>query len=316
MSSFIPARSLSPPTNILSGNIKATYKLSTNDRTLLVMPLFHVHGLLAGFLAPLHSGGSVVAPSRFSASEFWDDFIRYQANWYTAVPTIHQILLRNPPPSKLPKIRFIRSCSSPLSPKTFHDLEKVFNAPVLEAYAMTEGAHQMTSNPLPPAKRYPGSVGIGMGVEVKILDHDGNEVAQGSEAEICIRGDNVTKGYLNNPEANKSSFTAQGFFRTGDQGKQDEDGYVIITGRIKELINKGGEKISPVEIDNVVAQHPAVAEAVCFAIPDEMYGQDVGLAVVLKEGASASQDEVRQWMASKVAKFKVAKQVWTSSLIV
>lgn len=208
------------------------------------MPLFHVHGLLAGFLSPLFSGGSVIVPLRFSASEFWSNFISYKANWYTAVPTIHQILLQNPPPHKLPTIRFIRSCSSPLPPKTFQELEKTFNAPVLEAYAMTEGAHQMTSNPLPPAKRLPGSVGIGQGVEVRILDHNGKEASQGSEGEICIRGENVTTGYLNNPEANQSSFTQDGFFRTGDQGKQDQDGYVIITGRIKELINKGGEKIS------------------------------------------------------------------------
>ena len=273
------------------------------------MPLFHVHGLLAGFLAPLSSGGSVVVPLRFSASEFWSNFITYKANWYTAVPTIHQILLRNPPPNPLPKIRFIRSCSSPLSPKTFYELEKVFNAPVLEAYAMTEGAHQMTSNPLPPAKRLPGSVGIGQGVEVQILDQDGKEVSQGSEAEICIRGENVTKGYLNNPAANKSSFTQDGFFRTGDQGKQDKDGYVFITGRIKELINKGGEKISPVELDNVVAQNPAVAEAVSFAIDDEIYGQDIGLAVVLNDARRIQEDELRQYIALKVAKFKVPKKV-------
>ena len=292
-----------------SENIQVTYKLSSEDRTLLVMPLFHVHGLLAGFLAPLFSNGSVIVPIRFSASEFWDMFTKYNANWYTAVPTIHQILLRNPPPSRVPNIRFIRSCSSPLSPKTFHELEKAFNAPVLEAYAMTEGAHQMTSNPLPPAKRFPGSVGIGQGVEVKILDQKGVEVSQGSEAEICVRGENVTRGYLNNPEANKTSFTKEGFFRTGDQGKQDEDRYVIITGRIKELINKGGEKISPVEIDNVVAQNPSVGEAVSFAIDDEMYGQDIGLAVVLKDGKRTTPDDLRKWITTKVAKFKVPKQV-------
>ena len=286
-----------------------TYELTPEDRTLLVMPLFHVHGLLAGLLSPLFSGGSVIIPPKFSASDFWDNFITHKANWYTAVPTIHQILLRNPPPSQIPNIRFIRSCSSPLSPKTFHELEATFNAPVLEAYAMTEGAHQMTSNPLPPAKRFPGSVGIGQGVEVKILDVEGTEVSQGSEAEICIRGENVTHGYLNNPEANKSSFTKEGFFRTGDQGKQDEDGYVIITGRIKELINKGGEKISPVELDNVVAQNQAVAEAVSFAIDDEMYGQDVGLAVVLKDGKNISEADLRSYIVLKVAKFKVPKKV-------
>ncbi|KAL8874362.1 MAG: hypothetical protein Q9174_000313 [Haloplaca sp. 1 TL-2023] len=296
-------------------NIKMTYRLSPGDRTLLVMPLFHVHGLLAGLLAPLHSGGSVVAPLRFSASEFWNHFITNRANWYTAVPTIHQILLRSPRPAKIPGIRFIRSCSSPLSPATFHELEKAFSAPVLEAYAMTEGAHQMTSNPLPPSRRQPGSVGTGWGVEVKILDHSSNELPLGSEGEICVRGENVTKGYLNNSEANKSSFTSEGFFRTGDQGTQDQYGYITITGRIKELINKGGEKISPVELDNVVAQHPHIAEAVCFAIKDEMYGQDIGLAVVLEEGASMSEGELRQWMTTKVAKYKVAKQVYFTKVM-
>lgn len=279
------------------------------------MPLFHVHGLLAGFLAPLLSGGSVVVPPRFSASEFWDNFITHKANWYTAVPTIHQILLKNPMPSPIPNIRFIRSCSSPLSPKIFHELEKALNAPVLEAYAMTEAAHQMTSNPLPPAKRCPGSVGLGQGVEVKILDQSGKEVPQGSEAEICIRGENVTKGYLNNPEANKTSFTQEGFFRTGDQGKKDEDGYVFITGRIKELINKGGEKISPIELDNVIAQNPSVGEAVSFAIADEMYGQDIGIAVVLKDGKEMTEDELRKWIVAKVVKFKIPKKVDISSTL-
>ena len=167
-------------------NIKATYHLSPVDRTMLVMPLFHVHGLLAGFLAPLASGGSVIVPGAFSASNFWQDFVTHGANWYTAVPTIHQILLKSPAswPKPMPKIRFIRSCSSPLSPKIFHELEKAFQAPVLEAYAMTEAAHQMTSNPLPPAKRKPGSVGLDQGVDIKILDQSGNEVPQGQEAEI------------------------------------------------------------------------------------------------------------------------------------
>jgi len=276
---------------------------------MLVMPLFHVHGLLAGFLAPLSTGGSVVVPLKFSASEFWDDFITHNANWYTAVPTIHQILLKSPKPNPIPNIRFIRSCSSPLSPKVFHDIEKAFNAPVLEAYAMTEAAHQMTSNPLPPAKRIPGSVGIGQGVEIRILDGAGKEVPRGGEAEICIKGPNVTPGYINNPAANESSFTADGFFRTGDQGKMDDDGYVYITGRIKELINKGGEKISPIELDNVLAQHPSVGEAVSFAMADEHYGQDIGVAVVVKEGKTLSAEDLTGWMAEKVAKFKVPKKV-------
>lgn len=298
-------------------NIKNTYQLSAADRTMLVMPLFHVHGLLAGFLAPLSSEGSVIVPGNFSATTFWQHFVEHQANWYTAVPTIHQILLKNQKlwPSPLPNIRFIRSCSSPLSPKVFHDLERAFKAPVLEAYAMTEAAHQMTSNPLPPAKRKPGAVGLGQGVEVKILDDQGQEVAAGKEGEISIRGPNVTTGYLNNPKANAEAFTASGFFRTGDQGKKDEDGYVIITGRIKELINKGGEKISPIELDNTLGQHPAVAEAVSFAIADEMYGQEVGVAVVLKEGQQATEDDIKAFMRERVAKFKVPKSVFFTDVM-
>lgn len=298
------------------GNIKATYELTPKDRTMLVMPLFHVHGLLAGFLAPLASKGSVIVPSRFSASEFWRDFTEHKANWYTAVPTIHQILLRSPIPNPIPEIRFIRSCSSPLAPTTFHKLEETFKAPVLEAYAMTEAAHQMTSNPLPhKGKRQPGSVGVGQGVEIKILNEQGEEVAQGKEAEICIKGENVTKGYLNNPTANATAFHKNGFFRTGDQGKKDPDGYVIITGRIKELINKGGEKISPIELDNVISQHPAVSEAVSFAIEDEMYGQDIGVAVVPKEGQSVTPEDIRKYMVEKVAKFKVPKKVCSLSFL-
>ena len=276
---------------------------------MLVMPLFHVHGLLCGLLTPLYTGGSMVVPTKFSATEFWGDFNTHKANWYTAVPTIHQILLKNPPPSPKPSIRFIRSCSSPLSPTVFQQLEETYGAPVLEAYAMTEASHQMTSNPLPPAKRKPGSVGIGQGVEVKILNEQGEEVSSGAEGEICIKGENVTKGYLNNPSANASSYHKNGFFRTGDQGKKDEDGYVIITGRIKELINKGGEKISPIELDNVLTRHPKVGEAVSFAIPDDMYGQDIGVAVVLKSGEKLTADELKAWMAEKVAKFKIPKKV-------
>ncbi|RPA75282.1 acetyl-CoA synthetase-like protein [Ascobolus immersus RN42] len=296
-------------------NIVNTYKLSPQDRTYLVMPLFHVHGLLAAFLAPLYSGGTVIIPARFSASHFWNDFIKHKANWYTAVPSMHQILLRSPLPPQIPPIRFIRSCSSPLAPAVFEQIEKTFKAPVLEAYAMTEAAHQMTSNPLPPAARKPGSVGLPQGIELKILNTDGKEMEQGKEGEICIRGPNVTDGYLNNPTANSTSFHEGRFFRTGDQGKLDADGYVIITGRIKELINRGGEKISPVEIDNVLAKHPNVAEAVTFALEDEVLGQDVGAAVVVKEEGKTKERELKDWVAKELAKFKVPKKIWFTKVM-
>ena len=291
-------------------NIRNTYELTPQDRTLLVMPLFHVHGLLAGFLAPLSAGGSVIIPDRFHARTFWTDFLEHKANWYTAVPTIHQILLKSPPPSPKPKIRFIRSCSAPLSPKTFRELEELYGAPVLEAYAMTEAAHQMCSNQLPHrGKRKPGSVGVGQGVAIKILDDNGDELPQGKEGEICIRGENVTKGYINNEKANKEAFTKGGFFRTGDQGKKDQDGYVIITGRIKELINRGGEKISPIELDQLIAGNPDVAEAVTFAIPSELYGQVVGVAVVPQAGSNVTESGIIGFVTAKTASFKKPERV-------
>ncbi|KAF3313697.1 hypothetical protein TWF173_005767 [Orbilia oligospora] len=257
-------------------NIQATYALTPADRTYLVMPLFHVHGLLAGFLAPLHSGGSVVVPPKFSATTFWNEFVRFKANWYTAVPSMNSILLKSPPPKPLPYIRFIRSCSSPLAPATFHQIESTFGAPVLEAYAMTEAAHQMTSNPLPPAKRKPGSVGLGQGVDVRILDDNGDEVPQ------------------------------------GDQGKKDEDGYVIITGRIKELINRGGEKISPIEIDSALLSHETVQEAVSFAIEHEILGQVPGAAVVFKEGKQVGVEELKRFLGEKLAAFKIPTKIYVT----
>ncbi|KAK9472635.1 acetyl-CoA synthetase-like protein [Dipodascopsis tothii] len=295
-------------------NISTTYDLSTSDRSLLVMPLFHVHGLMCGLLAALSAGCAVIVPAKFSASTFWDDYTKYGATWYTAVPTIHQILLKNPP-AQVPRIRFIRSCSSALAETTFHRLEQTFKAPVIEAYAMTEAAHQMTSNDLPPGKRKPGSVGVGHGVDVAILDGEGRPVAQGAEGEICIKGRNVTRGYHNNAAANKTAYTADGYFRTGDQGRKDPDGFVFITGRIKELINRGGEKISPPELDGVLLSHPAVAEAVVFGVPSELYGQEVEAAVVPAAGKRPSERELIDYVAGKVARFKVPKKIYFTDAI-
>lgn len=296
-------------------NIVQTYKLSPKDRTLLVMPLFHVHGLLCGLLATLLSGGSAIIPDKFSAGTFWRDFVEHKANWYTAVPTIHQILLRTPFPTEPIDIRFIRSCSSALAPSTMAQIEDKFRAPVLEAYAMSEAAHQMTSNPLPPAARKPGSVGKGQGVEVTILDQEGNQLPIGTDGEISIRGANVTAGYINNDKANKEAFTKDGWFRTGDQGKLDADGYVFITGRIKELINRGGEKISPIELDGALLSHPSINEAVSFGVPSEMYGQEVAAVVILKDGAKVSTGDIQAFMTEKVAKYKVPKVIFFTDAI-
>ncbi|PWZ00828.1 putative PCS60-AMP-binding protein, peroxisomal [Testicularia cyperi] len=306
-------------------NIIGTYNLTPADRTYLVMPLFHVHGLLCGLLATLLSGGSAVIPPKFSASVFWPELSGHGCNWYTAVPTIHQMLLNSPIPDPLPNLRFIRSCSSALSPSTFHQIEKTFKAPVLEAYAMTEASHQMTSNPLPPAKRKPGTVGIGHGVEIKILDDKGNEVAQGQIGEVCVRGANVTHGYLNNEKANNESFILSskgtgppendGFFRTGDQGRKDTDGYVELVGRIKELINRSGEKISPLEVDAALLAVEGVKEAVSFAMPDKMYGEKVGATVILKDGSKLDEKKIQEAMQGKITKFKIPERIWITDAI-
>ena len=289
-------------------NIQSTYSLTNTDRTLLVMPLFHVHGLLAAFLTPLMSRGSIILPDRFSASEFWNDFVSFGANWFTAVPTMHQILLKNKLPSPMPSIRFVRSCSSPLAPTVHRALEKAFNAPVIEAYAMTEAAHQMTSNPL-TGMRKPGSVGIPQGIKLKIKDEAGNNMPNGIIGEVSVKGSNVTAGYLGGPDIVQQPFTPAGYLRTGDQGYLDKDGYLFLTGRIKELINKGGEKISPIEIDNVLAHHPCISEAVSFAIDDALYGQEIAAAVVLREGAQLPAAELQAWCGERMVKFKIPKKV-------
>lgn len=296
-------------------NIIATYELTPTDRTLIVMPLFHVHGLMAALLSTLVSGGAAVLPSagRFSASTFWSDIKDNKVTWYTAVPTIHQILLKvhkSKPESSYPELRFIRSCSSSLAPPVLADLEKSFNAPVLEAYAMTEASHQMTSNPLPHhGEHKPGSVGKATGIELAILDDNGKVLQPDEIGEVCIRGPNVTSGYRNNPDANKAAF-AFDWFHTGDRGKLDSEGYLILTGRIKELINRGGEKISPLEIDAVLLSHPAVSEAVAFAAPDEHFGEEVNAGIVLNKGAEATQEDIVEHCKKNLATFKIPKKIF------
>ncbi|KAK4357481.1 hypothetical protein RND71_023091 [Anisodus tanguticus] len=301
-------------------NIKSVYKLVDSDSTVIVLPLFHVHGLLAGLLSSLGAGGSVTLPAsgRFSASSFWSDMIKYNATWYTAVPTIHQILLDRhftKPESSYPKLRFIRSCSAALAPSILARLDEAFGAPVLEAYAMTEATHLMCSNPLPEnGPHLPGSVGKPVGQEMGIFDENG--VVQGPDAkgEICIRGPNVTKGYKNNPEANKSAFQF-GWFHTGDVGYLDSDGYLHLVGRIKELINRGGEKISPIEVDAVLASHPDIALAVAFGVPDDKYGEEINCAVIPREGTKIDEEEVLKFCKKNLAAFKVPKKVFmTDSL--
>jgi len=290
--------------------IVATYALSPADVSLCMMPLFHVHGLVASALATLASGGTVVTPPRFNPLGFWPLVQAQRATWYSAVPTIHQLALARTTESERPPgaetLRFIRSCSSALPAALMLQLEERVGVPVLEAYGMTEASHQIASNPLPPAPRLPGSVGLGTGVRVGIMDERGTILPAGTQGEVVIRGTNVTAGYENNPEANAACFT-DGWFRTGDLGVLDAAGYVTLQGRIKELINRGGEKISPREVDEVLMLHPAVAEAVCFGAPHPAWGEEVAAAVVLR--AAASEADLQRHCREHLAAFKIPKTV-------
>ncbi|HEV8589164.1 MAG TPA: acyl--CoA ligase [Pyrinomonadaceae bacterium] len=291
-------------------NVAETYQLTPEDVSLCVMPLFHVHGLVASTLATLFTGGTVVVPSKFNPLSFWSTVRESGATWYSAVPTIHQVLLsrtKGTRPAGAEQLRFVRSCSAALAPPTMADLEARFGVPVLEAYGMTEAAHQMASNPLPPGARKPGSVGRGTAVEIAILNEAGDILAPSATGEVSIRGANVFGGYEGNPAANAESFS-NGWFRTGDQGYLDEEGYLTLVGRIKELINRGGEKISPREIDETLLTHAAVAEAVSFGIPDRVYGEDVAAAVVLKE--SATEKDLIDHCRSKLAEFKCPRTIY------
>jgi acyl-CoA synthetase (AMP-forming)/AMP-acid ligase II len=293
-------------------NIARTLALAPRDRCLVVMPLFHIHGLVGALLASLQSGASVYCPPGFNALRFFHWLEDSAATWYTAVPTMHQTVLqraeRHGELLRRRPLRFIRSSSASLPPQVMLALEQAFGCPVIESYGMTEAAHQMASNPLPPAVRKPGTVGCAAGPEVAIQAPDGRLLPAGQAGEIVIRGENVTAGYASNPAANAEAFR-DGWFRTGDLGVMDEEGYLTISGRLKEIINRGGEKITPREIDEVLMDHPAVALALAFAMPHAMLGEEVAAAVVLREGSAASERELRDFVAGRLAPFKVPRRI-------
>jgi acyl-CoA synthetase (AMP-forming)/AMP-acid ligase II len=298
--------------SVSARNIVKTLRLTPADRGLCVMPLFHIHGLVAGVLAPLAAGGAVFCAPGFNAFRFFAWLEEARATWYSAVPTMHQAVLGRASDRRevieANPLRFIRSSSASLPPQILAQLEAVFGAPVVESYGMTEAAHQMASNPLPPGRRRPGSVGIAAGPEIAIMDAGGALLSAGATGEIAIRGDNVTGGYENNPQANREGFT-DGWFRTGDQGVMDAEGYLTITGRLKEIINRGGEKISPREVDEALMDHPAVHQAVTFAIPHPRLGEEVGAAVVAREGAEVGERELRAFVQARLADFKVPRKI-------
>lgn len=293
-------------------NVGQSIALTSADRCLNVMPLFHIHGLIAAVLATLRAGASVCCTPGFDALQFFGWLDAAQPTWYTAVPTMHQTILaragRNQELIARTQLRLIRSSSASLPKPVMLELEETFHAPVIEAYGMTEAAHQMTSNPLPPRARKPGTVGIAAGPAVAIMDEAGKLLPAESIGEVVIQGPNVTLGYENNPKANAENFT-NGWFRTGDQGVMDAEGYLTITGRLKEIINRGGEKVSPREVDDILMEHPAVQQVVTFAMPHEKLGEEVAAAVVLREGATVTERDLRSFAAERLADFKVPRKI-------
>ena len=294
-----------------AANIRKTLDLTANDRGLVIMPLFHIHGLIAALSAPLSAGGEVCCSPGFNALKFFGWLDEVKPTWYTGVPTMHQAILLRAPGNqesvKNHRLRFIRSSSSALPPTVITELERVFNVPVVEAYGMTEAAHQMASNPLKGARK-PGTVGPSGGPAIRIVDETGTTVPPGHTGEIVIKGPNVMTAYENNPKANADAFY-DGWFRTGDQGTMDEDGYVAITGRLKEIINRGGEKISPREVDEIIMEHPAVHQCVTFAMPHDMLGEEVAAAVVLRQGIAATDKDLREFASARLAPYKVPKKI-------
>ncbi|MBP0482930.1 AMP-binding protein [Sagittula salina] len=296
-------------------NIRASLALTAEDRCLNVMPLFHIHGLVAAVSASLAAGASISCAPGFDALKFFGWLEEIDPTWYTAVPTMHQAILaragRNPEIIKNARLRFLRSSSSSLPGPVMTQLAETFGAPVVEAYGMTEAAHQMCCNPIEPGRQKPGAVGLPAGPEVRIAHEIENRLVDGI-GEVAISGPNVTPGYEGNPEANeKNFFEAEGkrWFRTGDQGTFDEDGYLSLTGRLKEIINRGGEKISPLEVDGILSDHPAIAQCVTFAVPHPKLGEEVAAAVVLKEGESATDREIRDFAGERLAAFKVPRKI-------
>ena len=294
-------------------NISKSLKLTADDHCLNIMPLFHIHGLIAVLSASAKVGASVCASNGFNALKFLDLAETQNISWYSGVPTMHQAILlraqKNSDKAKKLNLRFIRSSSASLPPAIFEQLNDIFQTPVIEAYGMTEATHQMASNPLPPAIQKPGLVGMPAGPEICIMNDKNEKLPKGEIGEICIKGDNVTNGYENNPEANKQSFVND-WFRTGDEGFFDEDGYLKISGRLKEIINKGGEKISPLEVDNILMDFPPIDQALCFGYKDKMLGEDIAVAIKLKENKSCTEDDIKSYANEKLAKFKIPKKIF------
>jgi acyl-CoA synthetase (AMP-forming)/AMP-acid ligase II len=289
-----------------AATIAEHYRLGPADVSFCVMPLFHIHGLVASAFASLRAGGSVIVPRRFTPHRFWPQAREHAVSWLSAGPTLHQMILDKADATGPPQaLRFVRSCSSALSPALLARAEREYRAPMLEAYGMTEASHQMSSNPLPPAARIAGSVGVPTGTHIGVVDNAGGSRPDGSPGEIVIRGPGVMSGYVNNPAATADAFFGD-WFRTGDLGVK-RDGYLFLAGRLKEMIIRGGENIAPAEIEQVLESHAAVRDAVCFGVADDKYGEVVGAAVTLR--ADADVKDLIAHCRQQLAAFKVPARI-------
>src|SRR5437588_7146376 len=296
---------------VSSANIANTYALSPEDVSLCIMPLFHIHGLIGSAMSTLLSGGTLVVPTKFNALSFWRTVAEHRVTWYSGVPTMHQLLLAlaHKKPAQAASLRFIRSCSAPLSSELIHKIEDLFGVPFVEAYGMTEAAHQMTSNPLPPRYRKAGSVGVGTGIRLSVMDKEGNELGTNQRGEIVIQAASVFRGYENNPEANARE-SVKRWLRTGDEGFLDEDCYLHLTGRMKDIIIRGGENVAPHEVDEVLLKHPAVSAAVTFGFAHPTLGEEVAAAVVLHEPHGATEAGLLKHCRECLAEYKCPKKLY------
>jgi len=293
-------------------NIVKTLNLKRNDRCINIMPLFHIHGIVCLLISSLFSGSSIFTSSGFNALKFFPWMKRFSPTWFSAVPTMHQAILsrasKNLKIIENSKLRFIRSSSSALPPKTMNEIEKTFQCPLIESYGMTEASHQMTSNHLPPGKRKSSKVGFSAGPEVQIMGKNFKILKKENIGEIVIKGENVTKGYKNNIKANNSSYV-NGWFRTGDQGFFDKEGFLQLTGRIKEIINKGGEKISPLEIDNAIMEHRSIFQGISFPIYHSKLGEEIAAAVILKKDHKLTAQKLKNFLSNKLSSFKIPQKI-------
>ncbi len=300
--------------SLLAGgwNTARAHQLGPDDRGLCVLPHHHINGLCVTLMGPLVSGGSVIVCRRFSVRRFWEDCDRYAATWFSCVPTIVSRLLHHdsePPKEVLRRLRFARSASAPLPAETHKSFESRFGIVLVETMGLTETAAQILANPLPPGERRIGSPGIAFGNKVAVIDGAGNMRRPGQTGEIAVKGPNVMLGYLDDGEATGDAFTKDGWLKTGDVGVMDEDGYVHVCGRLKELIIKGGENIAPREVDDVLHAHPDVIEAAAFAVPCTDYGQRVEAAVCLTDDATVTPDELITHCRARLGAFRAPDRI-------